>query len=92
MSEKIIRKDQLDTMIELIRELCDTPYEEGNVDRIIKEAIKVAKAIEESAGIYWNGPYDLVWSIMHGGLKREATNEDIYKVFGLLGWGIQYEA
>ena len=93
---KIISKQKLDALIELVRELCDAQYEEGNVDRLIKEGIAVAKGIEddvnESTGVAWNGPYDLVWSILHGKLKADATNEDIYKVLGLLGWGIQYEA
>lgn len=92
MKEKIIRKEQLDALIELVRELCDSPYNEGNVDRIIKEAIKVARAIEDDTDVMWNGPYDLVWSILHSGMKRGATNKDIYQVLEVLGWEVKDEA
>lgn len=92
MSEKSINKRQLDVLIELVRELNENPYEEGNVDRIINEAITAAKAIEYSEGLSWNVPYDYVWSVIRG-LKPEVTNEDIYMSLAFFGWKVKdYEA
>lgn len=92
MCKKIISRQKLDQLIELVRELNDSVYDEAHVDRIIKECIEVAKAIEDNADVFWNGPYDLVWSILHAGLKRDATNKDIYRVLEVLGWEVQDEA
>ena len=92
MKENIIRKDQLDHLIELYRELNDTPYESGNVDRIVKEGIKVAEAIEEDCGVNWNAFCDFTWSVVRF-LKKDATNEEVYKVLEMLGWKVKdYEA
>ena len=92
MNEKSINKRQLDVLIELMRELNETPYEEGNVDRIINEAITAAKAIEYSEGLSWNVLYDYVWSVIRG-LKPEVTNEDIYMSLAFFGWKVKdYEA
>ena len=88
---KTISKQKLDTLMDLYRELNDNPYEERDLNRILKEAMNVAEAIEKDSGINWLTINDFIWSVVRG-LKRDATNEDIYKVLGLLGWGIQYEA
>ena len=91
MSEKIMRKSLLDQLIALVRELRDTPYDEGNVNRIIKEGIALAKVFEEETGVSWSAPYDLVWSIIHSGLKEYASNKDIYQVLEVLGWEVRDE-
>lgn len=89
---KTINKRTLDALIELLRELNETPYEEGNSNRIIQEAIAVAKAIEMSEGLSWNAIYDFVWSVIRG-LNEEASNEDIYMSLAFFGWKVKdYEA
>lgn len=89
---KTINKRTLETLIELLRELNETPYEEGNSSRIIQEAITVAKAIELSEGLNWNVIYDFVWSVIRG-LDEDATNEDIYMSLAFFGWKVKdYEA
>ena len=92
MCKKIMSRQKLDRLIELVREVCDTPYNEGHVDRVIKECIDVARTIEDDTDVLWNGPYDLVWSILHAGLKKGASNKDIYQVLEVLGWEVQDEA
>lgn len=92
MCEKIMSRQKLDRLIELVREVCDTPYHAGHADRVIKESIDVARAIEDDTDVSWNGPYDLVWSILHAGLKKGASNKDIYQVLEVLGWEVQDEA
>ena len=96
MSEKIMSRQKLDHMIELVREVCETPYDEGNVKRLCQECTKVGQAIEAEAdrkiGLMWSAPYNLVWEILHGGLKKGATNKDIYQVLEVLGWEVQDEA
>jgi len=89
---KTINKRTLDALIELLRELNESPYEEGNVNRICQEAITVAKAIEMSEGLNWNAIYDFVWSVIRG-LNTDATNEDIYMSIAFFGWKVKdYEA
>ena len=89
---KTINKRTLDALIELLRELNETPYEEGNTNRIVQEAIAVAKAIEMSEGLAWNAIYDFVWSVIRG-LNTDATNEDIYMSLAFFGWKVKdYEA
>ena len=89
---KTINKRTLDALIELLRELNETPYEEGNSNRIIQEAITVAKAIEMSEGLCWNAIYDFAWSVIRG-LDADATNEDIYMSLAFFGWKVKdYEA
>lgn len=89
---KTINKRTLEALIELLRELNETPYEEGNSNRIIQEAITVAKAIEMSEGLNWNVIYDFVWSVIRG-LDEDATNEDIYMSLAFFGWKVKdYEA
>lgn len=96
MSEKIMSRQKLDALIELVRELCDSPFEHGNVDRLCKACIRAAQDIEadigEKTGVLWSGPHDLVWSILHAGLKKGATNKDIYQVLEVLGWEVREDA
>ena len=90
---KTINKRTLDALIELRRELSETPYCEANVDRIIKEMIAAAERIETPDGYDWSAVYLLVEAVLCGlGLKRDATNEDIYTVFAVLGWEVRDEA
>ena len=92
MKENIIRKDQLDHLIELYRELNDTLYESGDTDRVVKDGIKVAEAIEEDSGLNWLAINDFTWSVVRY-LKQDATNEEVYKVLEMLGWKVKdYEA
>lgn len=89
---KTINKRTLDALIELLREMNETPYEEGNANRIIQEAITVAKAIEMSEGLNWAVIYDFVWSVIRG-LNTDVTNEDIYMSLAFFGWKVKdYEA
>ena len=88
---KTISKQKLDTLMDLYRELNDNPYEERDLNRILKEAMNVAEAIEKDSGINWLTINDFIWSVVRG-LKRDATNEELYKGLAMFGWEVKDEA
>lgn len=89
--KKIMSRQKLDTLIDLYRELNNTEYSARNVERVIQEGIDVAQAIEGDCGLNWNMICDFVWSVVRG-LKKGATNKDIYQALEVLGWEVQDEA
>ena len=89
MSEKIISRQKLDALIELVRELSELPYgDEEVLSKHIDKIISVSKAIEASAGVKWSGIYDFVWGVLRG-LNEDATNIELYAGLLVFGWKVQ---
>lgn len=87
MSEKKIPKAKLDEAIKQARYYFDVNVPQDKKD--------VGAMFNAATAAYPKGFYayvlsDLLSSILtHSGLKRDATNEDIYKVLEVLGWEVE---
>lgn len=88
MSGKIISRQKLDALIELVRELRELPYGEEIVSQHITKIIDASKAVEEGSDLRWCTAYDYVWAVLRG-LDEDATNEDMYKGMAVFGWTVQ---
>lgn len=84
---KTIKKTDLDILIDKTREMYS--LDAKNLDSLITDRIVIAKAIAEKNGLNWLSPIDLIDCIMvPDGLKEDASNEEIYQILNLLGWGV----
>ena len=87
MSEKKIPKAKLDRCIELSRRYFDVT---GPLNHdLLDEKIDACRDLEKTVGLGIVVFSDLLSGILnYYGLKRDATNEDIYKVLEVLGWQV----
>ena len=82
--DKVLNKAKLDELIEMMREYLKCDYD----DMVTKCREIIAFANKH----FSNVPriVDFVGSnIAYGGMKPDATNEDIYKVLEVLGWEVK---
>lgn len=82
MTKKVIPKKLLDTCINADREYWS--YDHNHYD-----TISLFKELDAATGIDWYAMQCLMTALLtYRGLKRNATNEDIYAILRLLGWEV----
>lgn len=88
MSEKKIPREALDEAIAAVRHYYSTETPAGEKEAL-NEMSSACRRAESAAGTGVCIVSDLLGSILtYSGLKREATNQDIYKVLEVLGWQV----
>lgn len=90
MNIKTIQKSSLDKLIRIVRKY----YKTGDTDLLDVNTI-VARQLSSEAfknDAHWLAFADIASSIVSTrGLKPTATNEEIYRVFGILGYSVEAE-
>ena len=88
MSDKNIPKKTLDKLLDLTR-----TYYGGDTlanEDALAEMIREYRRMEADVAIGCFALLDFIASIIrYSGLKRDATNDDIYKVLEVLGWTVE---
>jgi uncharacterized protein YutE (UPF0331/DUF86 family) len=83
---KMIPKEKLDAAIEKVRDYYHGGYDED----VLRDMMAACREVEKACGFSLHAMIDLLVGIVrHGGMKPDATNEDIYKVLEVLGWSVE---
>ena len=82
--DKVINKTKLDELLEIMREYLKGEYEDVN-EKCMEIIAFENKHFPNATRIV----DFVVCNIAYGGMKPDASNEDIYKVLEVLGWEVK---